>query len=67
MRGSTNCLGGSPGFPLRVTKKADDSGTYECYAESFPDLKFEGDSEIDAIRTAERELRDRLLRGELQS
>lgn len=63
MNRSTNCLDGSPGFPIRCTKRED--GKFEAFSEAHPQHKFEGVDEIDAIRTATSELRDKLLRGEL--
>lgn len=63
MRRSTHFLEGSPGFSLRVTKR--DDGKFEAFAQSHPELKFEGDDEIDATRNATRELQDRVMRGEL--
>jgi hypothetical protein len=65
MNRSTNCLGGSAGFPFR-TKKLD-NGNYEVTTDAAPERRWEDANEIDAIRTATSEMRDALLRGEISS
>lgn len=64
MRRSTDALDGSPGFSFQTTKDKE-SGRFVVTCPSHPELKWEGDDEIDAIRTATSDMQDRVMRGEL--
>ena len=63
MRRSTHYLEGSPGFNLQTTKQED--GTFKVTCPAHPELEWAGDNEIDAIRTATKDMQDRLMKGEL--
>lgn len=63
MNRSTWSLDGSPGFNFS-THKDPETGKYQVTCASHPELKWEGSDEIDAIRTATRDMQDRVMRGE---
>jgi hypothetical protein len=63
MNKSTNSLDGSPGFSFETKKSPE--GKWTATPSSHPEFVFEGDDEIDAIRTANAGMRDKVLKGEL--
>jgi hypothetical protein len=67
MNRSTHGLEGSPGFNFSTHKTISPEGntTFKVKCTSHPELEWEGADEIDTIRTATTDMRDKVLRGEL--
>jgi hypothetical protein len=64
MNRSTHFLEGSPGFNFQTLKNKE-TNKFEVTCSSHPELKWEGDSEIDAIRTATSDMQQKVMRGEV--
>jgi hypothetical protein len=67
MNRSSHFLEGSPGHTFHTRKEtAADGGTkFVVTCPSHPQLSWEGPDEVDAIRTATADMRDRAMRGEV--